>query len=82
MADSADDKLRSEAREPDAIKALIERMERHESDAADIRAAAEALGLDAKKIKTIRKAKADAAAAQRTLDALMAGGLVPEGSAL
>ena len=60
-----------------AIKALIERIERHEDEGADIRVAADALGLDAKKLKAIRKAKADAAAAQKTLDALLAGGLFP-----
>lgn len=64
-----------------AVKALIERIERHEDEGSDIRAAAEKLGLDAKGIKTIRKAKADAAAAQKTLDALMGAGLASGGVA-
>lgn len=74
---SADENLRPESNaQENAVKALIERIERHEDEGADIRAAAEKLGLDAKKIKTIRKAKADALAAQKTLDALLAGGVI------
>jgi uncharacterized protein (UPF0335 family) len=79
---SADENLRAEQQtggSPDvqgAIKALIERIERHEEDGRDIQAASDKLGLDAKAIKTIRKAKADALAAQRTLEGLLAGGLI------
>lgn len=77
MADSADEQLRSEPADKEtAIRALIARIEANEEEAVDIRVAQDALGLDAKAIKTIRKAKADAAAAQKTLDALMAGGLI------
>lgn len=77
MDDSANEELCSDATaNQGAIKALIERLELNEQDAIDIRAAADKLGLDAKKVKTIRKAKADALAAQKTLDALLVGEII------
>lgn len=65
---------------PDAIAGLIQRIETHEAEGEAIRALAEELGIDAKKIKIIRKAKADAAAAQKTLDALLGAALLPDGA--
>lgn len=78
---ATDDESRPETIDSQAaIRALIERIERHEDEGADIRLAADGLGLDAKRIKVIRKAKADAAAAQKTLEALFAGDLLPAGT--
>lgn len=63
----------------DDVAHLIERMEQHDREGAKILVEQDRLGLDEKRIKAIRKAKAAADAAQRTLDALMDAGLMPEG---
>jgi hypothetical protein len=61
------------------VAVLIDRMEAHDAEGAAIRQDAEALGLDAAKTKAIRKARADLAATQKTLSALMAEGILPPG---
>lgn len=64
----------------DDVARLIQRMEENEAEASEIRTEAEKLGLDAKKIKTIRKAKAEVESAKRTFEGLLAAGLVPQGA--
>jgi methylphosphotriester-DNA--protein-cysteine methyltransferase len=64
------------------VAVLIDRIEAHDAEGLDIRAAADALGLDAARIKSIRKARADLAATQKTLAALMGAGMLPEGAKL
>lgn len=71
-----DENLRPDAK--DQISALIERIEAHEGEGSAIQVRMELLGLDAKRVKTIRKAKADADAAQKTLNALMEEGLISD----
>lgn len=58
------------------IETLVARQEAHEAEGEEIRKAMEAAGIDAKQMKTIRRAKAEADAAQKTLAALLAGGCV------
>jgi N12 class adenine-specific DNA methylase len=66
----------------DDVAHLIERMEAHENEGVKIQAEQDRIGLDDKKLKAIRKAKAAADAAQKTLDALMGSGLLPDGATL
>lgn len=57
--------------EPTPIESLIARMDAHEVEGAEIDKAMAALKLDKKGVKAIRKARDQAAAAKKTLDALM-----------
>lgn len=61
------------------IQALIVAIDAHEAEGAKIDADMTALGLDAKKVKAIRRAEKASAAAKLTLDALMGVGAVTAG---
>lgn len=61
------------------VAALLDRISAHDAEGAAIEAEMATLGLDAKKLKEIRKAAEKAAAAQKTLDALVGEGIVSPG---
>lgn len=61
------------------ISELLTRIDAHETEGEEIKKAMAEAGVDAKKLKEIRKAAAKAEAAKKTLAALVGEGIVTAG---